>query len=529
VSAGLHREFICGLEDILDMAGVCALVDGEQIALFRVGNAVHALENRDPFSDANVMSRGIVGDLKGELVVASPVYKQHFSLRTGRCLEDEAVALRTWSCGVLDGRVWIESRDRVAPAAAPGRRRLVVVGNGMAAMRTVEELLAQAPDLYDITVFGAEPRGNYNRILLSPLLAGEKEWSDLELHSLEWYEQQGIALHVGDPVVQIDRRRRRVMSANGVVAPYDRLLLATGSNPVRLDVPGSDLEGITTFRSLDDVDAMLGAARPDARAVVIGGGLLGLEAAHGLRAQGMHVTVVHIHGRIMERQLDDAAAALLRGSLEARGLGFCLAARTASFEGEGGKVTGLVLEDGRRLPADLVVVAAGIRPRIDLARDCGLRCDRGILVDDTLQTFDPAIYAVGECVQHRGSTYGLVAPLWEQARVCAAHLAEHGGTRYRGSLPAAQLKVTGIDLFSAGNVTAVDGEESLRLTDVARGIYKRLVIERGRVRGVVLYGDTSHAAWYADLIDSGRDVQELRDELLLGGPPELPAPTRRLA
>jgi nitrite reductase [NAD(P)H] large subunit len=514
-----HREFICDLNDILDGAGVCALIDDEQIAVFRVGEEVFALENLDPFSGANVLSRGIVGDMKDELVVASPVYKQHFALRTGRCCEDESVALRTWNCGVLDGRVWLESR-RVPSrleAVDKGRRRLVVIGNGMAAMRTVEELLAEAPDKYAITVFGAEPRGNYNRILLSPLLAGEKQWSDLELHPLEWYERNGITLHMGDTVLQIDRRQRRVIAASGAVVSYDRLLLATGSDPAMLSVPGCDLPGITAFRSLDDVDAMLAAARASTRAVVIGGGLLGLEAAHGLRTQGMEVCVVHLKERLMDRQLDAPAAALLQASLESRGIQFCLEARTAAFEGDG-RIQAVVLEDGRRIAADLVVIAAGIRPRIDLARSCGLRCDRGILVDDTLQTFDPAIYAVGECVQHRGSTYGLVAPLWEQARVCAAHLAEHGGTRYRGSMQVARLKVTGIEVFSAGELEAGPGTETLRFTDAARGVYKRLLIGAGRLRGVLLYGDTDNAEWYAELIETARDITGLRERLLLGGP-----------
>lgn len=513
-----HREFICDTDDILDGAGVCALVDGEQVAIFRAGGQVFALENLDPFSGANVLSRGIVGDLSGELVVASPVYKQHFSLVTGRCVEDAAVAIRTWTCGVLDGRVWVEGR-RAAPAqaAAPGRRRLAIVGNGMAAMRMVEELLAQAPDLYDITVFGAEPRGNYNRILLSPLLAGEKSWSEVETHPLEWYERNGIHLYCGDAVTQIDRRQKRVMAASGAVVPYDRLVLATGSHPSLLQVPGADLPGIMVFRQLDDVNAMLAASRAHRRAVVIGAGLLGLEAANGLLLQGMDVTVVHRNAWIMDRQLDRHAGELLQAALEKRGLKFCLQARTCGFEGEG-RVRAAVMQDGRRIDAELVVIATGITPRTDLARACGLRCDRGILVDDTMQTFDPSIYAIGECVQHRGSTYGLVAPLWDQARVCAAHLAEHGGTRYRGSRPAAQLKVTGIDLFSAGEVTEAAGVENLRFSDAARGIYKRLLVAGGKLRGVVLYGDTQHAAWYAGLIETGQQLDALREHLLLGGP-----------
>jgi NAD(P)H-dependent nitrite reductase small subunit len=513
-----HRVFVCALDDILDGAGACALVDGEQLALFRIGEEVFALENHDPWSGANVLARGIVGDLQGQLVVASPVYKQHFNLRTGRCLEDESVVLRHWPCGVLDGRVWVERASGSATRSSRGRRRLVVVGNGMAAMRTIEELLADAPETYDITIFGAEPRGNYNRILLSPLLSGELERAQIELHTLQWYADRGITLHVGDPVVSIDRRQRRVMSASGIVAEYDRLLLATGSDPVRLKVPGQDLAGVFYFRSLDDVDGMIAAAGNARHAVVIGGGLLGLEAATGLRRQGLRVTVVHIRERVMDRQLDDEAASFLRQSMEKRGIDFRLGARTHSLVGNE-RVEKVVLEDETALEAQLVVIAAGIRPRTDLARECGLHCDRGILVDDTLQTFDPSIYAVGECVQHRGMTYGLVAPLWEQARVCAAHLAERGVSRYRGSSPAAQLKVTGIDVFSAGAIDAMDGVESIRYCDRGGGIYKRVWIRGNRLQAAILYGDTRSAAWYADLIESQRDVSDVRHALLLEDAP----------
>lgn len=513
MSAG-RRHFVCALGDILDGAGVCALVDGAQVALLRVGEEVFAVENRDPFSGANVMARGLVGDLGGQLVVASPVYKQHFNLRSGRCLEDEAVSLRTWPCGLLDGRVWVESLVQ-PPAHAHGRRRLVVVGNGMAAMRTVEELLALAGDEYQITVFGAEPRGNYNRVLLSPLLAGETGREQIMLHPLEWYRQQGIALHAGDPVVSIDRRSKRVISAAGVVAGYDRLLLATGSDPVRLKVAGNDLPGVFHFRSIDDVDGMLATAAQARQAVVVGGGLLGLEAASGLARQGLQVTVVHIRDEVMDKQLDAEAAGLLRAAMEARGIRFCMGARTASFEGRD-RVEKLRTEDGRLLAADLVVVAAGITPRTGLARACGLHCDRGILVDDTLQTFDPSIYAVGECVQHRGTTYGLVAPLWEQARVCAAHLAERGVTRYRGSRPASQLKVSGIDVFSAGDLSQLRSAESIRYADHAAGIYKRLWLRDNRVLAAVLFGDTRAAGQLAELIETQRDVSALRETLLLG-------------
>jgi nitrite reductase (NADH) large subunit len=507
-------QAICDLEDIIPDTGVCASVDGQQVAVFRCDDRIHAVDNRDPASGANVLSRGIVGDVSGELVVASPIYKHHYSLLTGRCLEEPAYSVRTHRCRVLDGKVWLRNAAQTT-RSAPGRRRLVVIGNGMAAMRTVEELLRIAPDLYEIEIFGAEPFGNYNRILLSPVLSGEKGVADIMLHPLDWYAERGVMLHIGDPVLEIDRIRRRVKSKSGTAVTYDRLLIATGSNPVVLPVPGSDLPGVVTFRDLNDVEAMLRAAREHRRATVIGGGLLGLEAASGLRCQGMEVTVVHLADNLMERQLDAVAAGLLQQSLEKRGIRFRLSTNTAAILGES-RVTALRLEDGSVLPTDLAVMAVGIRPNIELARAAGLRCGRGLLVDDTLLTYDPSIYAVGECIEHRNATYGLVAPLWEQARVCATHLAEHGIARYRGSLTATNLKVTGINVFSAGNLRSSARSESLVFHDARHGIYKHLILEDDQVRGAVLYGDTSDGPWYAELMRKGRSIGPLRDHLLFG-------------
>jgi nitrite reductase (NADH) large subunit len=372
-----------------------------------------------------------------------------------------------------------------------------------------------APELYEITVFGAEPHGNYNRVLLSTVLAGEKRVEDIVLHPPAWYHERGVRLYTGDSVVRIDRARRRVTSASGIEAGYDRLLIATGSKPTVLPVPGKDLKGVVTFRDLDDVNSMLAAAKPGARAVVIGGGLLGLEAANGLRRHGMEVTVVHLHARLMERQLDATAAALLQLSLESRGINFKMLATTAAILGET-RATGVCLADGSALPADLVVMAAGVRPNIELARAAGLCCERGILVDDTLQTYDPAVYAVGECVQHRNSTFGVVAPLWEQARVCAAHLAEIGVARYVSAAPAIQLKVTGIDLFSVGDFNGGARSESLVFRDVKRGIYKRLIVEDDTLRGAVLYGDTADGPWYTELLQESRNIGPLRNTLVFG-------------
>ncbi len=394
------------------------------------------------------------------------------------------------------------------------REKLVLVGNGMAGVRTLEELLKLAPDLYDITVIGAEPHCNYNRILLSPVLAGEKSIEQIILNDERWYADHDITLHTGSPVIGIDRKARRVITAEGRHA-YDRLILATGSNPFVIPVPGANLPGVITFRDIHDVNAMLAAAREHRNAVVIGGGLLGLEAANGLLKQGMDVTVVHLLDALMERQLDKPAASLLRMCLETRGLRMLMEKHTAAIVGED-RVRAVRFRDGSEIPADVVVMAAGIKPNIDLARSAGLHCERGVIVNDSMQTYDPRIYSVGECVQHRGQTYGLVAPLFEQAKVCANHLAQLGFARYTGSVMSTKLKVTGIDLFSAGDYVGVEGTEEMVFKDAARGVYKKLVLKDNRIVGSVLYGDTIDGSWYFQLLKDGTDVSHLRDRLLFG-------------
>jgi nitrite reductase [NAD(P)H] large subunit len=397
------------------------------------------------------------------------------------------------------------------------RPKLVVVGNGMAGIRTVEELLKLAPDRYDITVFGAEPHPNYNRILLSPVLAGEQTLDEIVLNTREWYDANGIALRTGTKVTRIDRVRRVVEADDGSATPYDRLLLATGSNPFMLPVPGANLPGVITYRDIADTEAMIDAATHYRNAVVIGGGLLGLEAANGLKRRGMNVTVVHLMPWLMERQLDRTAAALLQGSLEERGLTFRLEAKTeALIAGESGRVASVRLAGGETLAADLVVMAVGIRPNVELAKAAGLHCDRGIVVNDTLQTFDPRIYAIGECVAHRGQVYGLVAPLFEMAKVCANHLAGYGIGHYTGSQVSTKLKVTGVDLFSAGNFMGGDDCEEIVLSDPGNGVYKKLVLKDDRLVGGVLYGDTVDGAWYFTLVRERRNVSEIRDRLMFG-------------
>ncbi|MBL8673695.1 MAG: NAD(P)/FAD-dependent oxidoreductase [Rhodospirillales bacterium] len=395
------------------------------------------------------------------------------------------------------------------------RERLVVVGNGMAGMRAVEELLARAPDRYAITVFGAEPHVNYNRIMLSPLLAGEKTFDEIVINDRAWYDDNGIELVAGDRVVEIRRYAREVVSASGRVTPYDRLLLAMGSDPFIIPVPGRDLPGVVTFRDVADVEAMLAAAKSKRRAVVIGGGLLGLEAANGLLANGMEVTVVHLMPTLMERQLDETAGLLLQRELERRGLRVVTRANTEAITGNGA-VEAVRLADGEEIPADLVVMAVGIRPATALARDGGVETKRGVVVDDGMRTSDPHILAVGECVEHRGQIYGLVAPLFDMAKVCAARLAGDEAAAYEGSVTSTKLKVTGIDVFSAGDFQGGDGKEDIVFRDAARGVYKRVVLKDDRILGAVLYGDTQDGAWYFQMLKDLADVSEMRDGLIFG-------------
>ncbi len=395
------------------------------------------------------------------------------------------------------------------------KEKLVLIGNGMAGVRTLEELLKLTPEKYEITVFGAEPYGNYNRILLSPVLASEKTIDEIMLNDEQWYVDNGITLHKGKKVVEINRVKRKVIAEDGTEADYDRLILATGSNPFIVPVPGADLEGVIAFRDIHDVDVMLDASSNYKKAVVIGGGLLGLEAANGLMKQGMEVSVVHLLDTLMERQLDKAAAGLLKRSLEERGMSFLMEHQTDAIIGDG-RVQAVRFKDGSQIDADLVVMAVGIRPNFELAQQASLHCERGIVVNDTMQTYDPRIYSVGECVQHRGQTYGLVAPLFEQAKVCANHLAEMGIARYEGSVTSTKLKVTGIDLFSAGDFLGDETTEEMAFQDAARGIYKKLVLKDNRIHGAVMYGDTIDGSWYFQLMRDGADISDIRENLLFG-------------
>jgi nitrite reductase (NADH) large subunit len=398
---------------------------------------------------------------------------------------------------------------------APIRARLVLVGNGMAGVRALEEILSRAPHDFAITVFGAEPHGNYNRIMLSPVLAGEKTFEAITTHPRSWYEENGIELIAGEPVVGIDREAKTVTGVRGTVRPYDVLVLATGSNPVIIPIPGHELPGVIGFRDIADVETMLAASRSGKHAVVIGGGLLGLEAANGLARNGMDTTVLHIMPTLMERQLDPVSAGLLMADLGARGIRVMTEANTKLILGEE-RVEGVELADGTRLPADIVVMAAGIRPNIALAKEAGLACGRGIHVDDAMLTSDPTIFAVGECVEHRGAVFGLVAPLYEMAKVVADRVTRTAESEYLPAVTGTRLKVTGIDMFSAGDFMGDETTDDVVFRDAARGVHKKLVIRDDRLIGAVLYGDARDSAWYFDHIRNRTDISALRDTLVFG-------------
>lgn len=401
------------------------------------------------------------------------------------------------------------------------KMKLVVVGNGMAGMRTVEELLKIAPGLYDITVFGDEPYPNYNRIMLSPVLANEQTIDDIILNTREWYAENDIKLYTSARINRIDRKNRVVYAEDGTSAEYDRLLIATGSKPFMPPIPGRELEGVLGYRDIKDTNDMIAAAKKYRHAVVIGGGLLGLEAANGLKIQGMEVTVVHKNEWLLEKQLDKTAGKMLQKNLESKGLNFLLKKNTEQILGnEQGRVKAVRFTDGLEIAADLLVVAVGIRPNYALAESAGIYCNKGIVVNDTMQTYDPRIYAVGECVAHRGVSYGLVAPLFEMAKVCATHLANFGIGQYKGSVTSTKLKVTGIDLFSAGDFASGeghdDGREEIVLHDAVGGVYKKLVIKNDKIIGGVLYGDTTDGSWYFQLLRDAKPIHEIRDHLMFG-------------
>jgi nitrite reductase (NADH) large subunit len=391
---------------------------------------------------------------------------------------------------------------------------LVIIGKGMAATRLVDELSATSLGRHAIAVVGSEPRTAYNRVLLSPLLAGEIPEADIELRPPSWWRARGVSTFYGAAATAIDRGAKTVTLSNGLTLPYGKLVLATGSLPVRPPIPGADLAGIMTFRDIRDVERMRTKAAAAARVVVIGGGLLGLEAAYGLHRAGARVTLLHLMDRLMERQLDATAARLLARSIAARGIDIRLSVTTKRFFGTG-DVAGVETGDGEVLPADLVVIATGVRPRIDLAAAAGLATGRGVLVDDGLATSDPDIFAIGECAEHRGQVYGLVEPAYEQARILAARLAGRSAT-YSGSVLSTNLKVSGVNVFSAGEFEAAEGTQTAILLDENAGIYRKFVIRDGVLVGCILVGDTSSALWYFQLIREAARIDAFRGSLAFG-------------
>jgi nitrite reductase [NAD(P)H] large subunit len=394
------------------------------------------------------------------------------------------------------------------------KRKLVVVGAGMASGRLLEQLLKASPGTYDVTLFGAEPRGNYNRIMLSPVLAGEAAADEIVTHDSAWYASHGVACRFGETVTKINRATKTVHSRNGET-PYDKLVLATGSAPFIIPVAGKELHGVLSFRDLDDVNAMLAVAeRPGAQAVVLGGGLLGLEAAAGLKARGMQVVVLHLMGHLMERQLDPAAGLLLQKELEGRGVNIRCRAQTTAILGHK-RVEAVLLDDGTIYPADLVVMATGIRPETRIATDAGLQVERGIVVDDQMRTSDHDILAVGECIEHASVCYGLVDPIYSMAAVAAKTLLDDVAA-FRSVELGTHLKVTGVSVFSAGDFLGAAGTEIMTLNDPGLKTYKKLVIKDGRIVGAVLFGDTADGLWYLDLIRSGASIEAMRADIIFG-------------
>jgi len=397
------------------------------------------------------------------------------------------------------------------------KEQLVVIGNGMAPGRLFEHLLDIDSSRYEITIYNAEPRVNYNRLMLSPVLSGEKCYEDIITHDDQWYEQHGVTLHKGTPVDAVDVHKKSITTVAGEENYYDKLIIATGSSPIIIPLPGHDLPGVMVYRDLEDVETMLVAAKKVSQAVVIGGGLLGLEAAAGLHEQGMQVSVVHLADHLMEKQLDATAGYLLEQSMAARGLTIYTGANTTAINGTD-RVTGVTLQDGTDISAQLVIMAVGIRPSTALAESAGLAVNRGVLVDDQLRTSVDSVYALGECVEHRGACYGLVAPLYDMAKVLASELTDQTA-QYTGSIVSTKLKVSGIDLFSAGEFLGDDNnecDEEVVVRDASMGVYKRLIINNNKIKGIVLYGDTSDSAWFLDLLKKQENISDMRPTLLFG-------------
>lgn len=385
------------------------------------------------------------------------------------------------------------------------KKKLVMIGNGMAGVRTIEEILKIAPEQFEITIFGKEPHPNYNRIKLSNILQGDTTFEEIIINTQDWYKENNIQLYTGEEVQQIDPEAKKIITAGGRTADYDELIIATGSESFILPIPGADKQGVTGFRNIEDCEMMIKSSALYKKAVVIGGGLLGLEAARGLLNLGMQVDVVHLMPHLMERQLDPTASAMLKKELEAQGMNFLMEKQTVEILGDD-RVTGLRFKDGSEVEADLVVMAIGIKPNTAIAKSSGIYVNRGIVVNDFMQTGTPNIYAVGECAEHREIVYGLVAPLYEQAKTLAAKICVRETAPYEGSTTGTQLKIAGIDLYSAGGIFEDATTQAIKVHNEFDGVYKKILIRNNQIVGVVLYGDTKDSTKLFRMLSKKEDV-----------------------
>lgn len=508
---------VCDLAKINPNTGVCALIDDQQIAIFRVGSEqrVYALSNQDPFSQAYVISRGILGDLQYERVVASPMYKQHFSLATGRCLEDPQYRLQVFPSKVEQGKVWICSQAQKTYVAQPvvpvEQLKLVMIGHSLLGLRCLNDLLQLAPDHYQISVIAAEPYANDDWMQMLAQLSGER--LDPQLHSADL--AQHIQL-ISEAVIKIDRSAKQVLTSSGQRIDYDRLILASGARPILPLLDGLDLHGVFSLSNITDVQAILHEAVAQQQACIIGSSVLAVAAADALRQQGMQVTLLCSGHALLEQYLDACSSLLLQQRLQQQGIKLHFAVQIDALRGEHGQLKQLYLTDGRCLSTEMAVFAHDVCPDTALAQQAGLQCRRGVLVNDTMQSFDPSIYAIGDCIEHRGQSEAVLQPRWGQALTCASHLAERGSFSYQVACRVVQFNLMGCPVFSAGDIAPVEDYEDIILNDEKRQIYKRIIIQHDRVIGAVLLGDLDDADWYVTLIEKRTQIGDIRHKLLFG-------------
>ncbi|MFI9033373.1 nitrite reductase large subunit NirB [Staphylococcus pasteuri] len=387
------------------------------------------------------------------------------------------------------------------------KKKLVMIGNGMAGLRTIEEILERDDERFDITIIGKEPYPNYNRIMLSNILQNKMSVEETIMNSYDWYDEHNIKLINNDPAIKIDRNKQKVMTESGIEVDYDQCIFATGSKAFVLPIKGSDFPSVIGWRTIDDTKRMMEIAKSKKHSIVIGGGLLGLECARGLLDQGMEVTVIHLAEWLMEMQLDAKAGQMLKADLEKQGMNFELQANTKEILGEE-DVEAVRLADGRVLEADLVVMAVGIRPYTELAKQSDLEVNRGIVVNDMMQTSDPNIYAVGECAEHQGKVYGLVAPLYEQGKVLADYLTDNDTEGYKGSTTFTSLKVSGCDLYSAGQIVESPEIKGIEIFNSVDNNYKKVFLKDGEVVGAVLYGNTDDGSRFYNMMKKHESIED---------------------